>query len=417
MSKFRILFMSVCGICLFLVGFQFVLFSIEHTSQHIKQTAYNPRTKQPNNPTTKQPNKLETLPVTLTPAPVTPTPAPVTPTPAPTVPPTPAPVTPTPAPITPTPAPAVPPTPAPVTPMPALVMEKISSNRETRNPLNFCQEQYLKLPTGNASDSTWKVGYQCAGEEYEGFAKKLLAFAEDTTLHTDTWGRRAFALPADKSVLFIGNSHTRQTFTAFICQFADQIETFSPSQGSFHFKNNASVYIVYNSPVEISLNWVKRLEEIVQRKLDSWDSFVLGQFNGAGRDLENTTYYRNMVNMSLHDKDLQFGKVTPPDIYKVAAAYSGPILFVSNYDRGKVAPATQIKEAIDGLNRDGRKNARAILSRKYIDVLGHECGTEVVGGMGVCAQKRQAHRCMGKYGAHPDLIAFDVQEALYSLMD
>jgi hypothetical protein len=121
--------------------------------------------------------------------------------------------------------------------------------------------------------------------------------------------------------------------------------------------------------------------------------------------------------MSLHDKDLQFGKVTPPDVHKVAAAYSGPILFVSNYDIGKVYSATQIKEAIDALNRDGRKNARAILSRKYIGVLGHECGTQIRVRKGVCAQKHSAHRCMGNSGAHPDLIAFDVQEALYSLMD
>jgi hypothetical protein len=179
------------------------------------------------------------------------------------------------------------------------------------------------------------------------------------------------------------------------------------------------MYLLYNTAVEISLNWVERLEELVQRKLDSWDSIVLGQFNGAGRELENTTYYRDMVNMSLHDKDLQFGKVTPPDVHKVAAAYSGPILFVSSYDFGKVNSATQAKETIDGLNRDGRKNARAILSRKYIDVLGHECATQVKKGRkkGVCAQKRSAHRCMGNSGGHPDLIAFDVQEALYSLMD
>jgi hypothetical protein len=45
--------------------------------------------------------------------------------------------------------------------------------------LHFCQKRSLELPTGNIT-----VGYECAGEEYERYAKKLLAFAENTTLHT-----------------------------------------------------------------------------------------------------------------------------------------------------------------------------------------------------------------------------------------
>jgi hypothetical protein len=293
-------------------------------------------------------------------------------------------------------------------------------NKKTLNRLHFCQKQSFELPRGKESLVNITVDYYCDGEEYELFAKRLNAFAGDTTLHTETWGRRAFPIPAKKSVLFLGNSHTRQTAIAIICQFADQVEKWtrlSPKAVSVHFKNKASICIVWNSSVEISLDWIARLDRLVRRKLDSWDSIVLGQFNGAGHDLVNTTFYREMMNMSLHDKDLQFGKVTPPDIYKVAAVYSGPILFVSNYNQGKLKSATRVKEAIDGLSRDGRKNAQAILSRKYIGVLGHECASDKKVEVGPCAQKKEAHRCMGKYGAHPDLIAFDVQETLYSLLE
>jgi hypothetical protein len=120
----------------------------------------------------------------------------------------------------------------------------------------------------------------------------------------------------------------------------------------------------------------------------------------------------------------------------VADAYSsGPIVFLSSYDIGKEKPEFQIKEAIDRLNTanrnrnredgdgdddDGRKhNYGAILSRNYIDALGgDECGTDDKNGVDVCAfWKKASHRCMGNQGAHPDLIAFDVQEALYSLLE
>jgi murein tripeptide amidase MpaA len=176
----------------------------------------------------------------------------------------------------------------------------------------------LELPTTPLSYDHLTIEFQCAGAEYDRFATNLRAFAENTTLHTETWGRRAFPLPAHKSVLFLGNSHTRQTAKALVCQFADQVVTYShkkrkKSLSSFHFTNNATLSIVINSPVEIAIDWVARLETLVKRPLDSWDLIVLGQFNGAGKELENTTYYRTMTNLSLQEpNDLQFGKVTPP---------------------------------------------------------------------------------------------------------
>jgi hypothetical protein len=73
---------------------------------------------------------------------------------------------------------------------------------------------------------------------------------------------------------------------------------------------------------------------------------------------------------------------------------------------------------IDGLIREGRKSTRAIISRKYIDILVNECGTDQNQEVGVCLPRAyQSHRCVGKYGGHPDLIAFDIQEAFYSLLD
>jgi hypothetical protein len=138
--------------------------------------------------------------------------------------------------------------------------------------------------------------------------------------------------------------------------------------------------------------------------------------------LENTTYYRDMMNLSKNDNTTslgQFGKVKPPTILQVASQYKGPIVFVSNYDRGKEEPAKEIIRAMDDLiHTRTRTNIRGILSRKYIPFLkNNECGTDDKKGVAQCGIRRAAsHRCVGKHGGHPDLIAFDIQDELYSLL-
>jgi hypothetical protein len=81
--------------------------------------------------------------------------------------------------------------------------------------------------------------------------------------------------------------------------YADQVESmevFHPKAYSLHFRKKASMFLVYNSPVEIALEWNKQLETIIRRPLDSFDALVLGQFNVAGSHLENTPCYRDMIN-------------------------------------------------------------------------------------------------------------------------
>jgi hypothetical protein len=179
------------------------------------------------------------------------------------------------------------------------------------------------------------------------------------------------------------------------------------------------MYLVYNSPVEIALNWTRQLEILIERPLQSFQAVVLGQFNGAGPDVRNSSYYRQMMNWSESDTGLQFGKVEPPDIVQVADVFPGPIVFVSNYDHRKIESTQIIMQALKGINlRTNRTNLVGISSRKYMAALGgNECGTEIRQGVGTCRRPRvMSHRCVGPSGGHPTLIAHDIQEALYALL-
>jgi hypothetical protein len=181
------------------------------------------------------------------------------------------------------------------------------------------------------------------------------------------------------------------------------------------------MYLVYNSPVEIALNWTRQLEILIERPLQSFQAVVLGQFNGAGPDVRNSSYYRQMMNWSESQSDtgLQLGKVEPPDVVRVARLFHGPIVFASNYDHRKTESFQIVLQALRTIKlRTNRTNLVGIWSRKYMAALGgNECGTEIRQGVGTCRRPRvMSHRCVGPNGGHPTLIAHDIQEALYSFL-
>lgn len=118
------------------------------------------------------------------------------------------------------------------------------------------------------------------------------------------------------------------------------------------------------------------------------------------------------------------GVVEPPDVIRLAHSYGGPIVFVSNYDVGKVSPATKIFQVMEEISESSqRNNLVGIMSRRYISELGgNECGTDVrhttnLSAVPDCGPRHaRSHRCVGNAGGHPSLIAHDVQEALFSLL-
>ena len=54
-------------------------------------------------------------------------------------------------------------------------------------------------------------------------------------------------------------------------------------------------------------------------------------------------------------------------------------------------------------------------SRRHIDAMGKECSSNNHYGVQDCGKNRNGHRCNGPHGGHPDIVAWDVIEAIYNL--
>ena len=290
-------------------------------------------------------------------------------------------------------------------------------------PLRVCRTDAVPLP---GAKKPLHVKYQCDDQLYKNFTKQLLIpYIENITLHGTDWGRRPTALPRNKSILIMGNSHTRQTLLELICQYSDSIQKFeSPNERllNIRFQNDATLLLLYNHPVEAAINFTESFQEATGRHIESFDAFVIGTFNQAIKKIENTNFYKEMMNWTKADPTkLAFGKVEPPNAISASRFYSGPIVQTSSYDINRDSDFQALVEAMDEVilqdnQRRSSENFRAISSRRHIPALdGHECGTE--GNTRKCVRQWAAsHRCVGAEGGHPTLIAHDIQEALFSMV-
>ena len=99
----------------------------------------------------------------------------------------------------------------------------------------------------------YRMGYECAGPAYEAFGQIMSAFANNRTLHGETWGRRwACPLPPNTTIVVLGNSHTRQMIESFLCRHKAHLSWIVyPGWLVFlvHFRNNATMIVVTNTPV------------------------------------------------------------------------------------------------------------------------------------------------------------------------
>jgi len=275
------------------------------------------------------------------------------------------------------------------------------------------------------------MNYQCESPQYKNFTERLQTYAESNPYNSTTWGRRKYPLPPNKDLIALGNSHLRQHLQALICQFAPVIvdarfEGKKTPDIYIRFANNSTIRALINSPVEMAKDWKSLLQErYTSKPLMDFDAFLLGQFNNGGqlKDIQNTTYYRQMMNMSKNDKDLDFEHQAPPNFVEVAKYFSkGPIVFASNYDSTKrrQSNAMDVLQAmLDMAPAQSVERFQGILSRKYIPFLDNdECGTDDFLGVGWCHPKGGvSHRCNGYGGGYPDLIAFDIVESLFKLFE
>jgi hypothetical protein len=303
------------------------------------------------------------------------------------------------------------------------------NSEDCHQDLHFCTRSSITVENTSVSEF---VSYFCTGEKYNFFSEKLNNFVSNST---SCWGRRSFPIPANKTVLVIGNSHTRQVLQALLCQYKaellnlDRIPDAEGGYGNAYraaFRNGATLYGLSNVALVYSKKWVQLIESFVleNRKLDSIDAIVLGTFNGVG-DSINTAFGRIMSNMTkFMGPDINFETNEPPSLSTVLKKFRGPIIFVGMFAGDHRHKRT--KEAIQLVKHlQQRDNVVALDARKYVDILG-ECATDSSAPGGICYGKgddtngsRPAismHRCGGKNGGHADLIAWDVIEEVNRLL-
>ena len=280
---------------------------------------------------------------------------------------------------------------------------------------NFSEDQIpMNMPIG--------VGYQCAGPAYDEFAQKLMELANHPMQHGKdpvSWGRRSSLVPPNKSVLFFGNSHTRQLFEAILCQYRDDIIHANQTErmglrgsGVWHvqLKNNTTMYCINNVPQVYNSRWKELIEASLNRSLASIDAVVLGKFNHF-EDSKNTAFVNGMKTAGA-SKYAHFELANPPEIDDVLKEYSGPVVVVGMFSR---TGQSHFLKQLEKIEHSHRANLHAIDGRSYMKVLPECASSELATNTVSACDEEQGHRCTGSHGGHADLIAWDVIEQFYRL--
>jgi hypothetical protein len=314
----------------------------------------------------------------------------------------------------------------------------------------------LSFPFMEEDDKGFYIRHQCKGPAYDTFTTQMYNFATNriiTGAEPLTWGDPDYAqIKPNSTIVFIGNSHTRQLALAWLGQrYNDIIEMKSVpptpnfpkanTERKFVLRNNITVYIICNSAIVHSPHWVQLLTNIVnddtsgtgttttltdqdqpsqpQRPLNEMvDAMVLGIFNSCKLD-KGTNYEKDMQVLS--EEGISCATTEGPTVKDVAAVYTGPLLFTTMFSQHR---AEQVQQGIKQVQqiqqgrqsttmRIPRTNIDYIDSRTYVDLMGIECAHANGGEFTDCVEGQDAytlHRCVGAHGGHPDMVAWSVTE-------
>jgi hypothetical protein len=289
------------------------------------------------------------------------------------------------------------------------------------------------------------------------------------------WGKRDYPLPPNTTVLVLGNSHLRQISKTLACQYAHALksihllptllelsgnssqnhnETKTQNSDGFvlEFDNGSRWISITNSVLAYSTHWKELIQDFFLSSfpsLENLDAVILGKFT-THAEAQHTRFEHTMqVEQDTFDEIatrrrvsrlVDFHSMAPPALVDVAKIYHGPLISVSMFSSSDVVRFRKSYERYqeecraslgsDEINMNERK-VHLVDSRKYIDQLEMECGTDDKNAQGTCHEpplssrplewKRgrdpsDMHRCVGEGGGHADLIAWDVVEALFAML-
>ena len=305
--------------------------------------------------------------------------------------------------------------------------------------------------------------YQCTGQPYDDFLQLkqfpyvLEKHASNPKLH---WGKRQSILPpsnsrenTNKNLLVVGNSHTRQFFASLQCQYADQLEgmqvlgpfnvfryTFRQGQAQTAGGKDMGVPsvnfdVITNHPMVYSRKWKNNIEKTTGVPLRKYNGIIIGVINGYDPKYADKAKLwidgRKFAEQN-PEMEIEFLKY-PQGIFldDIAKYYQrGPIIWVSMFAAYKVKTHNRAVQLIKDLqeadaasssSRSGKtRYIRAIDARQHIDEMGgEECSSNSRAIVATCITDKTSqeysngHRCAGDKGGQPDLLVWDVIEALW----
>ena len=296
---------------------------------------------------------------------------------------------------------------------------------------NFCTKPTAGVP--GDEENHIDIWYQCRGPNYDAFSEKLDSFVDEMYEGTyrskkPAWGHRFEPLPANKTILLFGNSHTRQIGQTLICQMGSEnivdIERYDtdfidPNMATrVTFRNGAKLYLVANSYAAYSPNWKRLLEKQIKVPLDIFDAIVLGRFNLAGGKV--SAFLTNQLEMETHfdPKDnVNIKKNKPPTARDIADAVDVPLVISSMFGRTQAWPFREDCKAMQEIWPTRNSAFLCLDCRKYIIKMNDEGASPSkleVSDMVISGNMlNRLHRCAGAKGGHVDLISWDVSEFLY----
>jgi hypothetical protein len=285
--------------------------------------------------------------------------------------------------------------------------------------------------------------YFCEGPKYDHFADKFEAFLSNVTHYHDEnssqvshhtfttgskshcWGKRKFPFPANATILAVGNSHTRQVLLSIKCQYPTlqyHEPAFNETESNatvkrrstyyvIEFLNHAKMHLLTNHALFYSRKWRQYLESMVKMKLESFDLLIVGKIN-TFNEAFNSSFMVLMMEKAAELEEADFKTVPPPTLYEFAHLYSGPIVahsMMADYGRDILN-----QEMLGLVKRVNRPNLHFVNGRTYIPLLGEECASDQWDQISDCLPKASQHRCIGRRGGHPDLVAWDIIEAVHN---
>lgn len=258
----------------------------------------------------------------------------------------------------------------------------------------------------------------------------MIPFIQRKQRHNANYGTRRSLIPYPRNtnILTLGNSHTRQIFTALACQYQDAIvqsekkELDEERELIFSLGPNANLTftLLVNHPAFYSKRWKANLEEILHRPLKDFDALIVGKFNYYKPEFSSSKQWttareyaeknpRYEVELDRCSKGIPFENLL--------GAYQGPLVYMSmmaEYGDREFQQGLQIIEMANRTN-----SVHVVNARDHVDepeFMQRECAYPGSGPLVEdCVETKDGNRCFGDKGGESDIAAYEVVEELWDI--